>query len=479
MSAPLLVKERLSEPKKSSAKPAGRRAWFSAGRLAWKRPDWLPGNHAQLSSEAIKVHAANSPAEREAERMAKSVLHPGEGLREQPAAAGQAGRHDAGLKAGGQGVNRLIPPDSGRALPSATRRFMEDKFGQDFSDVRVYADDRAAHAAALLQARALTLGQGIVFGAGQYAPQTPAGNELIAHELAHVVQQAGKPKPVSRWSRWSKEDSPAAAPGPAPDTETAPVLQGNTAPGIQRSIEVLPGVDLQNSLDKYKITNYSVGGNVYTRPFIPAAAGQDSEIVAGMLQSSKQFKLAGADSAEAGQQLDKHIETRMMIVQYAYSANMSFAPGGSTHYNTDLWEPKPDGSWQPKAGVDRMVAVLDMFGPGSDQLYGMGCKQARGFVLEAGTGGGPLDAYATTNENDIIPGDGAYVVKINAGRFSVGGEGENLIYVGNGLFWGLTSRKPEIYPLDYWRKHFVDEVEPIGGAAEFGPNRVFTLAGLR
>ncbi len=78
---------------------------------------------------------------------------------------------------------------STQALEPTTRSFMESRFGHDFSQVRVHTDRKAANSARSISARAYTTGQDIVFGSGQYAPETPSGQRLLAHELAHVVQQ--------------------------------------------------------------------------------------------------------------------------------------------------------------------------------------------------------------------------------------------------------------------------------------------------
>jgi hypothetical protein len=77
----------------------------------------------------------------------------------------------------------------GTSLDSATRAYMEPRFGHDFSRVRVHADERAAESARAVHALAYTVGRDIVFGAGQYAPTTPDGRRLLAHELTHTVQQ--------------------------------------------------------------------------------------------------------------------------------------------------------------------------------------------------------------------------------------------------------------------------------------------------
>jgi hypothetical protein len=66
---------------------------------------------------------------------------------------------------------------------------MENSFGHDFSRVRVHTDARAAESARAVNALAYTVGRNVVFGGGQYAPGAPAGRQLIAHELTHVLQQ--------------------------------------------------------------------------------------------------------------------------------------------------------------------------------------------------------------------------------------------------------------------------------------------------
>lgn len=77
----------------------------------------------------------------------------------------------------------------GQPLDNATRAFMEPRFGQDFSRVRVHADRHAAASAQAIDSLAYTVGQDIVFGIGQYMPTMGEGRRLVAHELAHVVQQ--------------------------------------------------------------------------------------------------------------------------------------------------------------------------------------------------------------------------------------------------------------------------------------------------
>jgi hypothetical protein len=79
----------------------------------------------------------------------------------------------------------------GQPLDPATRQFMETRFGHDFSQVRVHADARANRSSELLSANAYTVGNNVIFGNGQYRPETSTGRRLIAHELTHVIQQVG------------------------------------------------------------------------------------------------------------------------------------------------------------------------------------------------------------------------------------------------------------------------------------------------
>jgi hypothetical protein len=77
----------------------------------------------------------------------------------------------------------------GRPLDAQTRAFMEPRFGHDFSRVRVHTDAQAAKSARAVNALAYTVGRDVVFGSVQHIPQSRAGLGLMAHELAHVVQQ--------------------------------------------------------------------------------------------------------------------------------------------------------------------------------------------------------------------------------------------------------------------------------------------------
>ena len=102
---------------------------------------------------------------------------------------------DDGFEASSDVEQRLDSQKGGGApLPSETRSFMEPRFGADFSNVRVHSDRESAQLSRDINAQAFTQGGDIFMGAGKYNPGTTAGNELLAHELTHVVQQGAAQK---------------------------------------------------------------------------------------------------------------------------------------------------------------------------------------------------------------------------------------------------------------------------------------------
>lgn len=136
--------------------------------------------------------------EREADRVAEQVmrmpdagigeLHPQDRPRLQAKMApGRASDDPSDLQA-----QVSVIQGGGQPLSRSVRDFFEPRFGYDFGRVRVHTGAREAAAARAVNALAYTIGHDVVFGAGQYAPATHAGRQLLAHELAHVVQQSGR-----------------------------------------------------------------------------------------------------------------------------------------------------------------------------------------------------------------------------------------------------------------------------------------------
>lgn len=106
-------------------------------------------------------------------------------------------------KASNEAEPSRVPPivdealrSPGQPLDATTRAFMEPRFGHEFSRVRVHADEKAGESAQAVNALAYTVGQNIAFAFGQFEPKTAEGRRLLAHELAHTIQQPTASLPV-------------------------------------------------------------------------------------------------------------------------------------------------------------------------------------------------------------------------------------------------------------------------------------------
>jgi hypothetical protein len=186
------------------------------------------GDSPGSRSDALRIGSPSDPLEREADRVADAVMGMGSSgggvpvrsrsdadtVRRTPVSpysmadglvlddSEEEVQAKADGAAVGVGLARASTVEAsiarpGAALPDGTRGLMESRFGHDFSRVRVHADDPAAAAAQSVNARAFTKGVHIVFARGQYAPRSPAGQWLLAHELTHVVQQGHAATPGS------------------------------------------------------------------------------------------------------------------------------------------------------------------------------------------------------------------------------------------------------------------------------------------
>jgi prefoldin subunit 5 len=195
------------------------------GTATQKEPVWA--NLSLPIQCSLKVNQPGDQYEQEAEQVAEQVMRMPtaagreEKVQQQTCACGKPQGPDGmcedckrkqeavqraatGNGASSEGVAGHSPPtpappivhqalqQPGRPLDSATRHFMESRFGHDFGQVRVHTDGAAASSAEAVDARAYTVGQELVFNQGEYRPQTAAGKRLLAHELAHAQQGGGQ-----------------------------------------------------------------------------------------------------------------------------------------------------------------------------------------------------------------------------------------------------------------------------------------------
>lgn len=158
----------------------------------------LTGECAECKSKKrlqtkLTIGASNDPLEQEADRVADQVMAasslftvgstPVRIQRFTGSPSGETGTAP-------HSVDRALA-GSGRPLEPSLRQEMEQRFGHDFSRVRVHSGGAAEQSARDVNANAYTVGQDIVFGTGSFEPATHEGRRLIAHELTHVVQQGG------------------------------------------------------------------------------------------------------------------------------------------------------------------------------------------------------------------------------------------------------------------------------------------------
>jgi len=170
------------------AAPTIRRSPFSALQSAY-------GNQAVL-------RFLKSPSQ------SQTASGPGTGVLQRKCACGGGGERECSeckkkeesvlqrsASAGARAVSG-VPPivhevlrSPGQPLDRGTRAFMEERFGHDFGGVRAHTDATAAKSARAVSALAYTVGNDVVFAHGRYQPATSEGRRLVAHELAHVIQQ--------------------------------------------------------------------------------------------------------------------------------------------------------------------------------------------------------------------------------------------------------------------------------------------------
>ena len=166
-------------------------------------------------------------------------------------------------------TGQLAPDDllqglgPGRPLDVDTRAFFEPRFGHDFGQVRVHADARAAESARMVNALAYTVGSNVVFGAGSYVPQSSAGQRLMAHELAHVIQQGSAATPPGQAAKTTStriQSGPIGLSRHAVDTTSANHRVDRKAP--------VGTTDLGTAADVPPVASVSVGlaGIVFTPP---------------------------------------------------------------------------------------------------------------------------------------------------------------------------------------------------------------------
>jgi hypothetical protein len=208
---------------------------------------------------------------------------------------------------------------------------MEPRFGRDFSQVRIHSDPASAAAAQAQGALAYTTGSDIVFGPGQYQPDTAAGRRLLAHELAHVVQQAGVTPSTSQAKHTS-------APGDAAERaadDTARELGGLAAP------EASQAVQLRERLQTTRVQRPMVLRAVESQAGVPPIVGEVLSSPGEPLDATTRASMERRLGYDLGQ-IRVHADSRAAESSAAVNAD-AYAVGGHLAFGAGQYAPHSAG----------------------------------------------------------------------------------------------------------------------------------------
>jgi len=155
---------------------------------------------------------------------------------------------------------RDVISSTGRSLDASIQRAMEDRMGDSLGDVRIHTGPQAAAACEAINARAFTVGNHVAFNAGEYDPESPEGQHVLAHELAHVRQQTDGAVSMLPQADVELEVDPDPALEREAEETAQRVMQGGEL-GIQRladtevHIQRLPAELVPQALDMFKTEN--------------------------------------------------------------------------------------------------------------------------------------------------------------------------------------------------------------------------------
>jgi hypothetical protein len=236
--------------------------------------------------------------------------------RQRGAVAASAGRRPHALQRslGNDAVRRILEAGAaapaGRAIPAEDRlpgtvertlagpsqqlepdirTEMESRFGRDFDDVRIHVGGDAAASASAVSAKAYTVGRHIVFGTLNYSPSTATGRELLAHELAHVVQQSrGGASPSSASEGYLEAGAEQAA--VAATRGGGPVeVSGASGVGLARQLDI---EKLRRPSYPHSVTFKNMDEFVASNAVLPIVVHEDGTVTATLMLPYPESALA-------------------------------------------------------------------------------------------------------------------------------------------------------------------------------------------
>jgi len=420
------------------------------------------------------VGGAKDPAEGAADRLAARALAGGVksgGTAAAPAPALRRAAPATSLAPGSaaaaapkQAANLVTSLGSGRSLNAGERSYFEPRMNADLSSVRVHEGSRADQATRALDADAFAHGPDIAFARGTRSRET------MAHELAHVVQ--------------------------------------DRQPRLRRKIVTDYKFTRKQNLAALLRVNYGVKGirrkkNIFSKKRALTGASLGKEMVSAMLASGREFRLIGSSLAASMSSLRKHLMARRGVVQLAKDVRIefstkkdSFADGVLKYVYDEAWrvtmakvrkkerisgKRMPDAdvtdiyfaeiseAMQRNADTPRFKKAIDIIRKKSAQYdirkalsgsagakpFVAACLSATETVMMGGGGQLYYDdlpklkdkkEMIASHKRDWVPGDWGYIKNLSK-KPKAGLEGENIIYLGNKLFWAHFGniKKPVTY----------------------------------
>jgi Domain of unknown function (DUF4157) len=246
---------------------------------------------------------------------------------------------------GNRAVTALLGRPTGVPLDALTQQDMEARFGHSFGDVRVHTDSDAADSSREMHAAAYTVGRDIAFAAGRYDPRSAIGRRLLAHELAHVVQQDRGPGGESN-SASLEASAQGAAAAAGEGIQTIPVA-GASGPAVACADETASQVSSSPpdaSMGPPRAAPVpNVDGRAETRRLVDALADlnsiQPSSVASGvydMVIAGKHQQVPKAKVDDAYQKIAKELRYALTrVVNKAEGALESY--NSQTAINKDQW----------------------------------------------------------------------------------------------------------------------------------------------
>lgn len=283
----------------------------------------------------LRIGEPGDKYEQEADRIADQVMRmpQPQAIQDTELSEGdQASAINGQRRVAAQAEQIRVPPivydvlrSPGQPLDPADCLFMESRFDQDFSRVRVHTDALACSSAQSLHASAYTVGNDIVMASGAYAPSTAAGRRLLAHELTHVIQQRSHGQRVQCWGGPIHKEVTEIASDVIADEDVIPVAAGKS--------------EFVAKLKPYSIsTDYKARRIMWTAPLFLSGAVEGEGPDHGEDGNYSSTDVGAARAENVRRQQEYIDESVGYYRQFVSSRGKQREQGGPAIDRSDIWD---------------------------------------------------------------------------------------------------------------------------------------------